>query len=167
MKNKAQIFSTDFLLAMIIILLGFGLIANLSELNQYNTKNQANMQTLKEKAETAAIIFTNSNEYDCNYGTTKLAYSINMTKLTAISAVPEELNKKLALQEYKLLIEIDTIPVVGSVDNFLGPKNIEVIDMNVLICDELTKFSDITKILRGEAGITNPHKAAVKIMVGK
>jgi len=144
--HKGQIFSTDFLFAMVLIILGIGLLLGSFELNSYNTKEIALRAEMKEKAETAAIVLTNNIDYDCNIGTTEIAYSINTDKLNIEKTNTKKLKEKLGLQDYNINIYIDP-PLTAYVSEVLPNVNIIGIDLNVLVCTNAMTQTDLNRCI--------------------
>lgn len=65
MDKKGQIFSLDFLLSIILVVLALGLILNTMELNVYNMKEEEMKRELRTIGETAADLLVSSPDIVC------------------------------------------------------------------------------------------------------
>jgi len=137
--HKGQIFSIDLLASMVIIILGFGLLTSLGEINLYNTKQKQSFEILKQKTETALIIFTNSPRYDCNIEGIQLAYSLDENKLNLLTE--QEIKKELGLMDYNVQIHTETNTILNDT---LNQENIASIDLNIAYCKNNPTFEDLT-----------------------
>jgi len=143
--HKGQIFSTDLLFAMVIIVLCLGTIVSAYEFNLYNQKQHTIQKDLKEKTETAIIILTNSvancQINDFNGRTMSLAYSINTNKLTTLAANPKTLKEALAIQDLNLQIKLSTSGTI--LNEVINAQNIVGIDLSVMTCNSSATMSDL------------------------
>lgn len=149
MQTKGQLFATDFLIAMTIIILGLGMLGAASEFNMYQNKELTNYGELQEKAEAAAITLSNSTWSDCNLGATEMAYSINRDKISALSGGASEVKKRLGVSDYNIQILFDNLPLSGFPNDTGTPnsKNIAGIDLNVVLCRNTVAFFDLNKCM--------------------
>ena len=175
-KSKGQIFATDFLIAMVIIILGFGLIAAASEYTLYQNKEQTNYKILQEKAETTAITLANSDWADCGYGVasakTEAAYSINLSNVNNLTP-PDK--KNLAISGYPAKITL-TKAVSGVVttmldDGLANSKNIAITEINVMWCTNAVTYAELKACMQNPIGnncsTANIGKGTLKVMVGE
>jgi len=166
MHNKGQVFTTDFLLAMTVLILGFGLVGAISEFNMYQNKERTNFAELQEKAQLTAITLANSTWADCNFGTTEVAYSINTDKLAALPAPQStELKKRLGISDYNAMIIIGGTQVVS--DDISGSGNIASIDLNVMVCNNTATFADLNSSMNGVFTGTKIRQSLLAVRVGK
>ena len=175
MHNRGQLFASDFLIAMTIVILGFGIIASISEFNLYQNKEQTNYKELQEKAEAAAITLTNSTWSTCAFGTSEAAYSINTDKVGLI-ATADALKKRLGIADYNVQITLTEHIIKTDISpaNFpktaINSKNIVAIDLNVMWCKNGAKFSDINACMTQQlfdCTDQNIGKGTLSIKVGK
>ena len=140
--NKGQIFSTDFLFAMVLIILGLGVLTSLMEFNQYNIKQKAEYNLIKEKTEAAIIALTNNPDYECDINGIILPYSIDTNKI--LGATPQEIKQKIGLNDYNIQLTFtETLQ-----EELINSKTIISIDLNILACDSSTTFSDLTECMK-------------------
>jgi len=165
--NKGQIFSTDFLFAMIMIILGFGILAGIAETNQYNLKEKTLMENIKNKAQTAALTIANSSFADCNLNDTNLAYSINTKKISALTE--KEIKQKLGLQDYNAQITLKGTPDRNILANVMNTNNIYITTVKVLVCNETTLPTDILECAKnpGACNSAKAEKRTLEVKVGK
>jgi hypothetical protein len=153
---------------MIIIILGFGLMMTLAELNQYNLKEKTIMENVKNKAQTVAMITANSPLLDCNLNNTSLAYSLNTTKINALTTTltGKQIKEKLGLQDYNAQIVLKGTPDKTIITEPVDTKNIYAIDINVLICDQTTTADDLLDCAK-TSGTCNPAKVDKRVLTIK
>jgi len=168
--NKGQIFATDMLIGMILIILGIGFLGSMMEFNLYNTKQQYLINEFNQKTETAAITLVNSSWSACYVDGTYLPYSISPTKLSAIGAT--EIKKRIGLSDYNIYIAIGTNAAEEIVINEItNGKQVSAIDLNILVCHKAVGFLDLNNCMRDGIGNTcNKDKAdfnIVRIRVSK
>lgn len=145
--HKGQIFSTDFLFAMILIILGFGVLTSLGEFNLYNTKQKAEFSLLKEKTQTGIITLANSPNLTCDANTISLAYSIDINKLSELTKTnSKNLKNIIALPDNNITLSI-TSALSGTPQYYVNEEtnyeNIVLIDVNVLLCNKDLNYYDL------------------------
>lgn len=102
--QKGQIFSTDFLMSMIIIILIIGTIINTMEVNNFQNKEKTTKIIMEQKTNLAFNILLTSKEFNCDINGLHLTNTIDENKLnTNLSKIKEI----LGLEEYGLEIKID------------------------------------------------------------
>ena len=163
MQTKGQLFATDFLIAMVIIIIGFGTLAAALEFNMYQNKGTTNYNILTEKSEAAAITLANATWADCNFDTARVAYSINTDKIDPlIGALTEaEVKKRLGLFDtntYILITYPDSTIKNIVTDSLFGEKNISTMDLNILTCNNSATFADMNGCMTGAAACTASTK---------
>ncbi|MBT4192514.1 MAG: hypothetical protein HOE11_04355 [Candidatus Diapherotrites archaeon] len=135
--EKGQIFSLDFILAVVLLILFLGTIINAANIQQYNSKAELLDEEFTSSIETAAITLLNGN-YSCEYANTKLASSIDLTLLTPASATA--LKSYLGLEDKLIFLEIDGTTIL---DETAGSEQIYVFDFEVLTCNAPLDLSQI------------------------
>ena len=99
--NKGQIFSIDFIIAMILMIFFLGSLLSLGELQNYERKERRIIYELESKTEAALITLTNSPSYSCKLDTNSfLAYSVDINKIKNIKH--NDLKNSIGLNDYNL-----------------------------------------------------------------
>lgn len=142
MQHRGQIFSIDFLLSIILVVLFFGLIIISGEIKTNNTKESIDFDILKNKIDTASILLTNG-KYSCESENFILANSLDLNKLID----KNELKTYLGLIDKNINLKIDNTSTILN-DNLTKEKIIN-IEKNVLICNGLILFADLNNCLSG------------------
>lgn len=154
MQAKGQLFATDFLIAMSIIILGFGMLGALSEFDMYQNKEASNYNELQEKAETAAITLANAGWANCAVGDVNLAYSINIKSDQTLSS--DDIKNLLGLKGYAANITVGGNSYGNVTDPTAGLQNVAVVDLNVLTCQTNNiPFADFKDCLN--SGVNGPN----------
>ncbi|MDD3083963.1 MAG: hypothetical protein PHP82_02995 [Candidatus ainarchaeum sp.] len=157
--NKGQIFSLDFLLAMIIVIIFFGTIINSFETKTYLLKENINYDSLIQKSNSAFIALTNG-KYVCKTNVNNnLPFTINKNLL------PEqifELKEYLGLQDKNILLILDEEILF---EDKLLEKNekIIVIEKDIVICDNEIDFVEFEKCLNGNPCEFEKKKIVLKV----
>ena len=139
--NKGQLFSIDFVIAMILMIFFLGSLLSLGELQSYERKERRITYELESKTETALITLTNSPNYSCKLDTNSfLAYSFDLNKIKNITH--DDLKKSIGLKDYNLSLLLNNSLVQNHVDDHAG-LNIYSIDVEVLFCDGNISYQDI------------------------
>jgi len=162
--NKGQIFSIDFIIAMILMIFFLGSLLSLGELQNYERKERRIIYELESKTEAALITLTNSPSYSCKLDTNSfLAYSFDLNKIKNINH--DDLKKSVGLNDYNLSLLLDHSFVLNHVDEHNG-LNIYSIDINILFCDGDISYQDINKCHFGACG-GNIKKQVLSVGVSK
>jgi len=162
--NRGQIFSIDFLIAMILMIFFLGLILSLGELQGYERKEERIRYELESKTESALISLVNSPDYACKLDTNSyLAYSFDYSKINLISQ--DDLKKSLGLIDYNLSLILNGHIDVNHNDAHNG-TNVYAIDLNVLYCDSEVNFSDLNSCMNGTCSPTLSNQI-LKLKVSK
>ncbi|VVB74284.1 Uncharacterised protein [uncultured archaeon] len=157
--HKGQMFSMDFLIAAVIVIMAFGLLTAAMEINFYNKKQSQLYEVMKQKAQTAAIALVNSPDYDCNIGSLELAYSIDLNKAAGISE--SDFKNRLGLKDYNANISFRDLANGGNIivqkiinDSITDSNNIASIDLNIAGCakDIRPAYSDLNTCIRTPQG---------------
>ncbi len=156
--HKGQIFSTDLLFGMVILIFGFGLILALAETSMYDSKHTKNEQQLQEKTELALLLLTSSPIGQCDLNGTKIPYSINKDKFAIINATTQKaLKKALLLEDNNVTLSFTGTTRTILIDELLKNPNIISIDTNVLVCTNSTKFNDLNNCLSAVSPCNNTN----------
>jgi len=156
--NKGQIFSTDLLFGMVIIIFGFGLMLALTETSSFDAKHARIEKQLQEKTEVALLLLTSSPIGQCDLNV-KLPYSINTEKLTSLGSVA--LKKALLLEDNNVSISLSGGTTL--INETPNTANIISIDLNVFVCDNSTKFSDLNTCLSSTIPCNNLQTLTIKV----
>lgn len=167
MKANGQLFATDFLIAMIIVILGFGIMAAQLELNIYQNKEKTNDNALSERTETAAIALANSEWSACDINGTKLAYSINKDKIALLSE--NTVKERIGLTDYNAQITLVGKSPRNIMTEPITNQNIYAIDIDVLTCTKDANFADLNFCMNSLSVCDTPNiwMSTLKIKVGK
>jgi len=145
--SKGQIFSIDFLIAMVLMVFFLGFLMNLGDLQSYEKKEAGIISELSDRGDAAAITLTNSIEFACKTDTnTFLAYSFDIKKVNII--VLEDLKERIGLFDYNVSLALDGTALPDK-DNPHDGKQIYSIDLSVLTCDGNINFKDINACING------------------
>jgi len=158
--RKGQMFSMDFLIATVIVIMAFGLLTASAEINFYNKKQAQLYEVMKQKAQSAAIALVNSPDYDCNIGGLELAYSIDFNKVSKITE--SDFKNRLGLRDYNANISFTDLkagtglPLNQKIinDSITDSNNIVSIDLNIAGCGKFPRaaYSDLNECIRSVAG---------------
>ncbi len=152
--NKGQIFATDLLIAMTLILLGIGFLGSMMEFNQYNSKQQYNTNEFTQKTEAGVLALVNSPWSSCYVDGTNLPYSINPSKLKTIGA--EGIKQRIGLSDYNVNIMIGSGALTESIiSEITDGKQVGVIDLNIIVCHTSAGFADLNKCMRNGTACEN------------
>lgn len=161
MNDKAQIFTVDVIISIILVILAMGVVSAVAEFNFYNSKQQLLYDSLKQKAETAAIVLANSDWSTCSIGNTNLAYSVNFYKINSVGH-EMDIKKKLGLQDYNVQIKIGGWEILS---DSMTSQNVVSVDLNVFYCNQLPPADSILNCLNNARCSDNKQK--LSITVGK
>jgi len=164
--NKGQIYSLDFIIATVLVVICIGAMLNL-----YETKNQEialkeNQKTLETKLITAKEIILGSSNFNCDLNGIILSQTIDKNKIINAS----ELKAKLGLQDVNTQISItsnrETTYILNDV---VSGGDIYSIDSNIMICESSTKlnFSIINDCFDGKCYNKNFTEGKIQIRVSK
>ncbi|MDD4250646.1 MAG: hypothetical protein PHX27_00460 [Candidatus ainarchaeum sp.] len=155
---KGQIFSIDFLLAMVLCITFFGLLLNTFEIKNNTNNETIQFDTLSQKANSSFIALTN-NKYACKLGDTTLAFTLNETMLTDIN----QLKKDIGLINNKIKLTIGNEVKFNEINS--NQQEIIVIENEIFTCTEEITFNDLNNCLAGNA--CRYPKKNIKLMVSK
>ncbi len=157
--NKGQMFSIDFLIATVIVIMAFGLLTAAAEINFYNKKQTQLYEVMKQKTQSAAIALVNSPDYDCNIRELELAYSIDLNKASKISE--SDFKNRLGLKDYNANISFRDLANGGTLlsqkiinDSITDSNNVVSIDLNIAGCVTFPRptYSDLNNCIRTTQG---------------
>jgi len=162
---KGQIFSTDLLFGMVILIFGFGLMLALAETSMYDAKHTKNERQLQEKTELALLLLTSSPIGQCDLNGTKIPYSINKDKFTIINATTQkQLKKALLLEDNNVNLSFTgTASTTTLISELVRNANIISIDANIVVCTNTTTFYDLNNCLSAVSPCTNPKISMQKV----
>jgi len=131
--ERGQVFSLDLLIAMVLVVLGIGLLLNAAELRAYEAKESSLRAEMQEKAEAALIAFTNSKVIACAADSTPLAFTADYAKLNAMNSAAgrEALKKFLGLQGYNVQLSVGATTALNDSPN---EGNIVALEAPVMTC---------------------------------
>jgi len=162
--NKGQIFSIDFLIAMILMIFFLGLLLSLGEIGSYERKEQRIRYELESKTQAALIALTNSPQYNCKLDTgSYLAYSFDSSKFNGITN--DDLKKYVGLDDYNLSLFLDGVKVTNHNEDHIS-KNIYSVDVKVLFCTGDINYTDIQNCMDGSCTNDIENKI-LSVMVSK
>ena len=164
--SKGQLFSTDLLFGVVLLIFGLGILIGAAEMNMYNQKQELTQNELINKTILAAQIITNSNEWDCNFDTTHAAYSINKNKFYEPNFTIENIKQKTNLVDYNIRIVIGEEVIYNEIQN---QKNVIAYDLNILTCNNSTTFNMLKYCMNTGANCYNNDikKEVLSLMVAK
>ncbi len=142
--NKGQIFSLDFLLATIIMIIFIGTTINAFETRTYLIKEEINSDILIQNSNSAFIALTNGI-YSCkteNY--ISLPFTINETVLNSKNI--GELKASIGLQDKNISLEINGTKVFDEINQ---KETIIAIENEVLFCNNIIELKDLEDCLNG------------------
>ncbi len=107
--NKGQVFSVDFVVAVIIVIIFFGLVVNSFEIRSYNTREEISRTALSQKADAGFVALTNG-AYSCEVEVNSthsipLAYSLDLNKIDG--PAPSGIKNYLGLSDKKMSLKIN------------------------------------------------------------
>ena len=85
--EKGQIFSLDFLISLVAVILAIGLIIQFSELNVYNKKDNQLFDETKRVAETAGNLLVGNPDIACKLKTAAGSTISNLSNCVVVSAI--------------------------------------------------------------------------------
>ncbi len=160
MNRKGQIFSIDFIIAMSIVIIFFGIILSMSEMKTYENNAFFGQESLMEKAEAGSIALTNS-QYSCSVNNDfNLAYSIDKTKISGVEK--EKLKEFLGLEGINAQLKINGNIFV--LDDELNGTNTYSVEIDLMVCNTDIAFSNLEECMNGPCGI---QKETVSLAVSK
>ena len=141
MKNNGQIFSLDLIFATILIILFIGILINITEVNNYQTKENILKSEFYLRGQTAINLLTHG-EFSCDFEEMKLGNSLNKSKF--ISTEYTKLPEKLGLIDvnFEIYLNNNKSKWVGEITG----DNVLVFSLDVLTCDNSNNPVDINSI---------------------
>ena len=159
--NKGQVFSMDFLLAMVLVIIFFGIIINAFETRTYTTKEKIIYDMLTQKSNSAFIAMT-TNQYACQTDTGNiLPFSLDERKLTSA----EELKEKIGLQDRNIFLKIGDNNKFDERTQIETNKKNVAIDRNILVCNGTIQFNELENCVNGSS--CNLEKKKVVLWVSE
>lgn len=170
MLNKGQIFSIDFLFAMILVIVSMALLMNAIQFKTYEAKDLVEKQILAEKTNAAVIALT-EGEFSCNFDQNiPLAYSVDINKLLDANKLGADIIKqKLGLADYNIHLTVTRYPAGGTtiVNDTLG-ENTFFAEMDILACEKSVdiRFADLNKCLVEGISCKSANASKQKLTLG-
>lgn len=109
MNKKGQIFSLDFLLSMIIVILIIGTIINTTEIKTYNTKKNIENQQIEENLDLAIKTILTTPKFNCDTNGQILKYTLDINKIKNLKT---EIKNVLGLNKYYTQIIIGAEEII-------------------------------------------------------
>jgi hypothetical protein len=149
-KVKGQIFSLDFIIAIVIVIVFFGTILNAYETRNIMFKQEIENQFIIEKSNNAFLLLTSNFPCETENGII-LPYTINVEKMNDFlkSESEYELKKKIGLKDNNIVLIIDKTKIINEVQS--SKDTIIVIEKNILTCDNKIIFEEFEKCLKGNS----------------
>lgn len=141
MNNNGQIFSLDLIFATILIILFIGILINITEVNNYQTKENIIKSEFYLRGQTAINLLTHG-EFSCDFEEMKLGNSLNKSKFNATQYF--RLQEKLGLTDmnFEIYLNNDKNKWVGEING----DNVLVFSLEILTCDNSNNPIDINSI---------------------
>ncbi len=144
--NKGQIFSIDFLISIILLVLFLGLIINAIEIKTNQTKETFLQEKIITESKVAFDVLTNG-KYACKLDNGNiLGSSLNENLLN--SDLKENVKEYLAISDKKVNLKVFDNPTILN-DNLIGETIIN-IEREILVCENVINFADLNNCLKGE-----------------
>ncbi len=129
--RKGQIFSIDFLIAMIIVVLIIGTFVLIVEKKNFDARENFEATKLEQKLGAAVFALINTN-YSCEAEGSKIMYSIDKEK---VLAEKDTLKEKLGMMDYSLQIKLIGTGETEILNEDETGRNIYVIDFDIMVCE--------------------------------
>jgi hypothetical protein len=142
--HKGQIFSIDFILAMLLAVLFLGMIVNLNESKLYSQKED--ILTIKLTNQTdAGLVALLNGKYSCKLQHTQinLANSLNLTTLN--DTTKTHIKKDLGLNDRNVSLTVNNIST--SLDDTNFSNAIIILDQNILICTDFISIEQLNNCI--------------------
>ena len=127
--KKAQIFTLDAIIALVVVVTAIGLIVNAFELKEYNLREEEKFSELKNKAETAALMLAVNENLNCSVGSTGIKIQ------NCVYNYGDSIKSELGLSdEFKCNITNTDNPItlMGCEDSLPTDKEVVAITKNIL-----------------------------------
>lgn len=159
---KGQIFSLDFLMSMILVILIIGMIIQTSELNNYNTKEYIEKKNMEDSLNSSLMILLANTQYNCELNGTTLKNTIDKRKLLQKTNIKEE----IGLLNYDLELIVNN---KNYTPQLIDKKNIFAIETEIMTCEKSTDYinMDLTNCLNNDCFKNFLTKEKIILKVGK
>jgi hypothetical protein len=137
MKTKGQIFSIDFILAAVLLVLFLGIMLNASGFKQYGEKERVIQDKFDSSVETAATTLLNG-KYSCAFNGTNLSSSTDLTKISA--ATPDEIKQHLGLNNKNVFLLVGATEIINDP---IDSKNVIALSFETLTCSNEISLQEI------------------------
>ena len=160
--SRGQIFSSDFLFAMILVIFGAGLLFSLFEFRAYDAKENSLSSQFDTKSSSALLTLANSPFFACDLNGISPAFSIDANKISQLS--PVSIKHLLGLSDYNVQIAISGIspPVVFDP---ISSQKIVALDLNIALCINSPSFADLNSCVASScsSGKIIPSKVSLRV----
>jgi hypothetical protein len=163
-KVKGQIFSLDFIIAIVIVIVFFGTILNAYETRNIMFKQEIENQFIIEKSNNAFLLLTSNFPCETKNGVV-LPHTINVEKMNDFLGDESvyELKRKINLENNNVILRINGNKIVD--EGQLNKKTIVVIEKDILTCSNTIDFEEFEKCLTG--GNCDYIEQKISLMVSK
>lgn len=168
MDRKGQLISMDFIVSLVIVVLGLGILVQSMELNSYYAKDDQIRDELKKVGDTAAVLLVSNPEHICELADDrdieKTLGHINycLTKYGCITAggsgncPPGQTKKALREGKFHYFVDRNTLGLPRNYDCYL-----ELIDGNIVAEDMFLTDCDTAP----PASIENIYAADINVLI--
>ena len=157
--NKGQIFSIDFILAIVLVILFMGTIITFSETQLYSEKENILTTKLMKQTDAGLVVLLNG-KYSCKLESgINLANSLNISLIATANKDP--LKKYLGLNDNNVSLKIDGTPL--NLDEVSTKNTIIILDQNILVCTSQVLISDLNNCLRGSNCTLTENKISIEV----
>jgi len=158
--NKGQIFSIDFIIAMILVIVFIGVLITSVETKHYSEKENINFELDLARATTGLRLLTNG-QYSCKTTDTNLTLPFSLNKTLFDNASKDEVKKYLSLNDTNINISInDTSTNVNDTyaQDFIN------LELEILTCNNTLDLNDMINSLNNNYSLS---KEKINLRVGR
>jgi len=166
--NKGQIFSIDFIIAMILVVLSIGIIFSAGQTKMFEIKEENTKQIMMEKTESALIKLLGDPTIECTIDTNlTLPFSIDKTKLGAKTSTPAKqtlFKEEMALQGYNVVLE-RMGESSAEINDTLSGENTFAVEADVMVCEGAPAYADLNACLVGNTSLCGEKLTKQKLIL--
>jgi hypothetical protein len=142
--HKGQIFSIDFILAMLLAVLFLGMIVNLNESKLYSQKED--ILTIKLTNQTdAGLVALLNGKYSCKLQNTQINLANSLNLKTLNNTTKTRIKKDLGLNDRNVSLTVNNIST--SLDDTNFSNAIIILDQNILICTDFISIEQLNNCI--------------------
>jgi hypothetical protein len=142
--HKGQIFSIDFILAMLLAVLFLGMIVNLNESKLYSQKED--ILTIKLTNQTdAGLVALLNGKYSCKLQNTQINLANSLNLKTLNNTTKTRIKKDLGLNDRNVSLTVNNISTSLNDTNFSNA--IIILDQNILICTDFISIEQLNNCI--------------------